>query len=220
MKYWRWLPLTCRKIRKFARWREFQCLAAPPWSFSFTTWLVETVLPFRPSKSILGRGVEAEEMLTEIPGQKHHVLLYSSGSCRSFAISARQFVETYLLNILVRAWCLGKFVWHEKFVGQGRSWNLKFRNFHEILTLVAFHVLKNTQIRSLTRISMPCGVAVVISHHTWLVETVQTIRPSKFLLGRGVEAEKMLTEISGKQITFLLPARNPDNRLRYPPVSL
>ena len=37
---------------------------------------------------------------------------------------------------------------------------------------MAADVLKNTQIRSLTRISMPCGVAVVISPHTWLVETV------------------------------------------------
>ena len=33
MKYWPWWPLTWRKITKFARWREFQWLAALLWSF-------------------------------------------------------------------------------------------------------------------------------------------------------------------------------------------
>ena len=36
MKYWRWRPLTWGKMTKFARWREFQCFAAPPWSFLIT----------------------------------------------------------------------------------------------------------------------------------------------------------------------------------------
>ena len=56
--------------------------------------------------------------------------------------------------------------------------------------LVAAHVLKNTQIRSLTRISMLCGVAVVISRHTRLVETVQIIRPSNSVLGPGCRSRK------------------------------
>ena len=46
---------------------------------------------------------------------------------------------------------------------QGQVQNLEFRNFHEILTLVAAHVPKNKQIRSLTRISMPRGADVAIS---------------------------------------------------------
>ena len=49
-----------------------------------------------------------------------------------------------------------------------------------------------------------------------VVVTVQAI-----LFGRrGVEAMRMTNRISGKKITFWFPARDPDNRLRYPLVSL
>ena len=33
MNYWRWWHLTWGKMTKFRCWREFQCFAAPPWSF-------------------------------------------------------------------------------------------------------------------------------------------------------------------------------------------
>ena len=52
--------------------------------------------------------------------------------------------------------------WTEIIVDHGPVQKSKFRKFNEILTLAAPQVRKNDQIRSLTRISMPCGVAMVI----------------------------------------------------------
>ena len=45
-------------------------------------------------------------------------------------------------------------------------------------------------------------------------------RQSNTILSRGVEAVKMANGKSGKKITFCFTALNPDNRLRYPLVSL
>ena len=45
-------------------------------------------------------------------------------------------------------------------------------------------------------------------------------RPSNAILSRGVEAVKMTNRKSGKHLTFYLIALGPENRLRYPLVSL
>ena len=69
-------------------------------------------------------------------------------------------------------------------------------------------------------ISMPYGVAVASSNWIWLVATVRPFRPSNILPGQGLEAKIWWTEFWCIFITFWLPALNPDNRLRYLPVSL
>ena len=89
--------------------------------------------------------------------------------------------HTYSMVVMVGPLCPGKSFWDEISQGQGQMQNRKFRNFHEILTLVASHVRKNHQIRSLTRIWMPCGAALVISNCIWLVETVVFFRPSNLV---------------------------------------
>ena len=53
---------------------------------------------------------------------------------------------------------------------------------------------------------------------TWLVETVLS-QAILFYTG-GVGAGKMTNRKSGKKFTFSLIPLDPDNRLRYPPVSL
>ena len=55
---------------------------------------------------------------------------------------------------------------------------------------------------------------------TWLVETVLSYRPSNVPLGPGrrsmIDDEQEIRE----NVKFSLVALDPDNRLRYPPVSL
>ena len=123
-------------------------------------------------------------------GHLRHVFVNCARSARQILISARQFVERYSLVVLVGPLCPGKLFWHEISQGQGQMQNLKFRKFHEILTLAAPHVRKNDQIRSLTRISMPCGAAVAISNITWLVETVLRLPSSNIALGPGRRSMK------------------------------
>ena len=48
------------------------------------------------------------------------VLVICARSARWIFISVRQFGLWYMLIILVGPWCSRKFVWHEKFDGQGR----------------------------------------------------------------------------------------------------
>ena len=55
---------------------------------------------------------------------------------------------------------------------------------------------------------------------TWLVETDMLSVQAILLFSRGVEAVKVTNRKSGKKISFCLIALDPDNRLRYPPVSL
>ena len=55
---------------------------------------------------------------------------------------------------------------------------------------------------------------------TWLVETVCSSVQALLLLARGVEAVKMANRKPGENFTFCLIALDPDNRLRYPLVSL
>ena len=49
-----------------------------------------------------------------------------------------------------------------------------------------------------------------------VIFTVQAI----LFFSRGVEADPVTNRKSGKNVTFSLIALDPDNRLRYPPVSL
>ena len=52
----------------------------------------------------------------------------------------------------------------------------------------------------------------------WLVETV--LSQAIFFFTGGLEADPVTNRKSGKKITFSLIALDPDNRLRFPPVSL
>ena len=54
----------------------------------------------------------------------------------------------------------------------------------------------------------------------WLAETVLLVRPSNTPPRRGLEAKQMWTGFSGILVMFPLLALDPDDRLRYPPVSL
>ena len=55
---------------------------------------------------------------------------------------------------------------------------------------------------------------------TWLVETVLRTVKANLFFSRGLEADPVTNRKSGKNFTFSLIALDPDNRLRYPPVSL
>ena len=81
--------------------------------------------------------------------------------------------------------------------------------------------MKIDQIRSLARISLPCGAPRVI--FMWLVETVLPYRQA--ILFRETRwwatmAVNLKPNKSGKTVTFCLSALDPEDRLRYPPVSL
>ena len=54
----------------------------------------------------------------------------------------------------------------------------------------------------------------------WLVETDLSSVQAILFFSRGVEAVKMTNRKSGKNFTFCLIAVAPDDRLRYPLVSL
>ena len=54
----------------------------------------------------------------------------------------------------------------------------------------------------------------------WLVETGCSSVQAIFFFSRGLEADPVTNRKSGKNFTFSLIALDPDNRLRYPLVSL
>ena len=64
------------------------------------------------------------------------------------------------------------------------------------------------------------GARCPVMAGTWLVETVLLTVKATLFFSRGVEAATMTNRKSGKIFTFSLIALDPDNRLRYPPVSL
>ena len=64
------------------------------------------------------------------------------------------------------------------------------------------------------------GKRLVVLDQKWLVETGLAVRPSNIILGRGVEAGSATNRNSGKNSTFCFAALDPDNRFRFPPVSL
>ena len=108
---------------------------------------------------------------------------------QSFSISAGQFVERSVLVVLVRPRCPRTIIWYKIWWCQGLAWNSKCPNFHELLALVAPHVRKNDQVPLLTRVSMFCGAALVISNCIWLVETVLCLPARNTILGRGLETK-------------------------------
>ena len=54
----------------------------------------------------------------------------------------------------------------------------------------------------------------------WLVETVLLTVKAILFVSRGLEADPVTNRKSGEIFTFSLIALDPDNRFRYPPVSL
>ena len=81
--------------------------------------------------------------------------------------------------------------------------------------------MKVHKIRSLARISLPCCAPRMI--FMWLVETVLPYRQA-ILFRETWWWAKMAVNLkpkkSWKNVTFCISALDPDNRLRYPPVSL
>ena len=65
------------------------------------TWLVETVLPYRPSNIPLGPGRRSSQDDEQKIRETFHVFIDISGSNRPFAISARQFVLCDVLMLAV-----------------------------------------------------------------------------------------------------------------------
>ena len=63
-------------------------------------------------------------------------------------------------------------------------------------------------------------VVAVLSQAIWLVETVCSSVKAILFFTWGLEAVELTNRKSGKKFAFSLIALDPDNRLRYPPVSL
>ena len=81
--------------------------------------------------------------------------------------------------------------------------------------------MKIHQIRSLARILLPCGAPRVIL--MWLVETVLPFRQAMLFREKRWQVKTPVSlkrKNTGNNLTFCFSALDPDNRLRYPPVSL
>ena len=91
---------------------------------------------------------------------------------------------------------------------------LKWRNFRRT-GAVRRASYKNSALPGAAR----CALASPLWQHV-ACRDGYVFRQSNTILSRGVEAVKMANRQPGKNFTFCLIALDPDNRLRYPPVSL
>ena len=184
------------------------------------TWFLETVLAIRPNNSLPGLGRRNRKHVNRNFGWTDDALLPSSESWGSFAVSARQFVETYLLNSLVRALCLGIFF---DMILFGVNVRHEIWNFEILMEYCCWWPFMCWKTRNFFRWrEFQCIAALLwfVVFHIWFAEMVLAIRPNNSLQCLGCRSRRMFTDISGEQMMFCFTARNLESRLQHLRVSL
>ena len=157
MKNSRWWIVRAWNSIILVRWREFHCLAASRLFLHMT----RRALACR----VIRERRQFCERMPDIPSVVFGYILSDFSKCASSFGLPVFFTTRIRSGGAVDQWnganeLLAKELWWTN----GFSWNIDFCKFYEKLTLVNSLGMKFDDFSSLARISLPCGVALVLTH--------------------------------------------------------